>query len=224
MNFVVRIPLTPTPEQAASLKALQAAFAEACNALAPLVQQSRTWNRVALHHMAYRQMRARFPALGSQMVCNAIYSVSRAARGVFQSPASPYRLQRLGDAPLPLLKFGAESPVFFDRHTMSIKDGQLSMFTLDGRGRFDIGLKLEVEHHFRFDKLREIVLARRSAGYELMFRFDDVRDDAAAPPAESDLPEYVLVLEAPPPAARADALATVAERAQDKPQDKAPLQ
>lgn len=221
MNFVVRIPLTPTPKQAASLKALQAAFAEVCNALAPLVQQSRTWNRVALHHMAYRQMRQRFPALGSQMVCNAIYSVSRAARGVFQSPTSPHRLQRLGDAPLPLLQFGAEAPVFFDRHTMSIKDGQLSMFTLDGRVRFHIGLKPEVEHHFRNDKLREIVLARRGPGYELMFRFDDSRLDASAPPGSSDLPEYVVVLEAPPAAPTAEAPTAAPGRTHDQPQDQA---
>ena len=199
MNFVVRIPLTPTPEQAARLQALQAAFAQVCNALAPLVQQTRTWNRVALHHIAYKQMRERFPALGSQMVCNAIYSVSRAARVVFQSPNSPYRLQRLGDAPLPLLHFADAAPVYFDRHTMSIKDGQLSMYTLDGRLRFHLGLKPEVERRFHNDKLREIVLARGKRGYELVFRFDDGQGDAPGPLPASELPEYVLVKGVPPP-------------------------
>jgi len=199
MNFVVRIPLQATPEQAARLQALQAAFAQVCNALAPLVQQTRTWNRVALHHIAYKQMRERFPALGSQMVCNAIYSVSRAARVVFQSPNSPYRLQRLGDAPLPLLHFADAAPVYFDRHTMSIKDGQLSMYTLDGRLRFHLGLKPEVEQRFHHDKLREIVLARRGAGYELAFRFDDGQGDAPGPLPASELPEYVLVKGVPPP-------------------------
>ena len=199
MNFVVRIPLQATPEQAARLQALQAAFAQVCNALAPLVQQTRTWNRVALHHMAYKQMRERFPAMGSQMVCNAIYSVSRAARVVFQSPNSPYRLQRLGDAPLPLLHFADAAPVYFDRHTMSIKDGQLSMYTLDGRLRFHLGLKPEVEQRFHHDKLREIVLARRGAGYELAFRFDDGQGDAPGPLPASELPEYVLVKGVPPP-------------------------
>jgi hypothetical protein len=199
MNFVVRIPLQATPEQAARLQALQAAFAQVCNALAPLVQSTRTWNRVALHHMAYKQMRERFPALGSQMVCNAIYSVSRAARVVFQSPASPYRLQRLGDAPLPLLHFADAAPVYFDRHTMSLKDGRLSMYTLDGRLRFHLGLGPEVEQRFHHDKLREIVLARAKRGYELVSRFDDGLGDAPAPPADGELPEYVLVKGAPPP-------------------------
>jgi hypothetical protein len=199
MNFLVRIPLQATPEQAARLQALQAAFAQVCNALAPLVQSTRTWNRVALHHMAYKQMRERFPALGSQMVCNAIYSVSRAARLVFQSPHSPYRLQRLGEAPLPLLHFADAAPVYFDRHTMSIKDGQLSMYTLDGRLRFHLGLKPEVEQRFHNDKLREIVLGRRGTGYELVFRFDDGQGDAPGPLPASELPEYVLVRGAPPP-------------------------
>jgi len=86
MKSQVRIRLNTTPEQSARLIALQTAFAEVCNALVPLVRESRVWNRVALHHMAYRGLRERFPALGSQMVCNAIYSVSRSCRLVFQTP------------------------------------------------------------------------------------------------------------------------------------------
>ena len=67
---------------------LCSAFAEVCNALAPEVQRTRVWNRVALHHMHYRALREKFPALGSQMVCNAIYAVSRTSRMVFQMPAT----------------------------------------------------------------------------------------------------------------------------------------
>ena len=54
MNSVVRVPLNTTPEQVARLQALQSAFAQVCNALAPEVQKSRVWHRVALHHMYYR--------------------------------------------------------------------------------------------------------------------------------------------------------------------------
>jgi hypothetical protein len=220
MNSVVRVPLNASPEQAERLAELQRGFAEVCNALAPLVRSTRTWNRVALHHMAYRDLRQRFPAMGSQMVCNAIYSVSRTARAVFQSPGSPFHLSRLGTGPLPRLSFGANAPVYFDRHTLSLKAGQLSMFTLDGRMRFQLNLAPEVEQRFRHDKLREIVLGRQAAtGWELHFRFGDAPADAgveadddragsagaaadgvphaAAPghPAAPDLPEYVLVLQ-----------------------------
>src|SRR3954467_13326101 len=121
MNLSLRVPLNGKPEQVARLAELQAAFAQACNALAPIVQKTRVWNRVALHHMAYKALRAQFPQMGSQMVCNAIYSVSRHSRLMFQTPASPFNIAKLGDKQLPLLKFTDRAPVYFDRHTLSIK-------------------------------------------------------------------------------------------------------
>jgi len=175
MNFVIRIPLTATPEQQARLQALQSAFAQVCNALSPIVQQTRCWNRVALHHMVYKSLRAKFPALGSQMVCNAIYSVSRTSRLVYQHPASPFNVMRLGEQALPLLRFSDNCPVYFDRHTLSVKDGQLSMYTLDGRMHFELALKPEHEAMFHDLKLQEIVLARRADDqFELSFSFADV--------------------------------------------------
>ena len=77
MHSLIRVPLQAAPDQLLRLQALQLGFAQLCNALAPLVQTTRVWNRVALHHLAYRQLREQFPNMGSQMVCNAIYSVSR---------------------------------------------------------------------------------------------------------------------------------------------------
>ena len=85
-------------------------------------------------------MRERFPALGSQMICNAVYSVSRTARLVLQHPNSPWNVNKHSDAPLPLLRFAPSAPVYFDRHTLSLKGNVLSMFTLDGRMRFDAAL------------------------------------------------------------------------------------
>ena len=205
MNLVLRLPLHASPEQQVRLRALQVAFAQVCNALAPLVQQTRVWNRVALHHLAYRQLRERFPALGSQMVCNAIYSVSRTSRTVYQHPSSPFNLARLGDRPLPLLRFADSCPVYFDRHTLSLKAGQLSMFTLDGRMRFQLALRSEDEAAFHTRKLREIVLSRRSDGvYELAFWLVATAGKAAAQDgggpegdgqAQGEIPEYVMVEE-----------------------------
>jgi len=163
MKFELHIPLNPTPEQAARLLALQAAFAQLCNALAPMVQSTRVWNRVALHHMAYKRLREQFPAIGSQMVCNAIYSVSRHSRALFQSPGSPFNIARLGERPLPRLQFTDSCPVYFDRHTLSLKEGQLSMYTLDGRMRFQVHLPPEAEARFHQMKLREVVLTRQIA-------------------------------------------------------------
>lgn len=200
MSFLLRIPLNASPEQAQRLQSLQTGFSHVCNALAPLVQKTRVWNRVALHHLAYRQLREQFPEMGSQMICNAIYSVSRTCRAVFQSPGSPFNVARMGDKPLPLLRFAESCPVYFDRHTLSLKAGQLSMFTLDGRMRFQLALRAEDEQSFHERKLREIVLLRRGDGvYELSFLFAEEQalgeGQSVVDAAGGDIPEYIMVEE-----------------------------
>ena len=213
MNSTLRIPLDASPEQVQRLLALQTGFARVCNALAPLVQQTKVWNRVALHHLAYRQLREQFPEMGSQMVCNAIYSVSRTARLVFQSPKSPFNLSLLGERALPLLRFSDSCPVYFDRHTLSLKQGQLSMFTLDGRMRFQLALGVQDEERFHRQKLREIVLSRTAAGnYELTFWLVDEsgalpsvaalaapQSRARAQEEQGEIPAYILVEETQTP-------------------------
>jgi len=192
MNSFIRITLTATPDQQARLQALQSAFAQVCNAISPIVQQTRCWNRVALHHMVYKSLRAKFPALGSQMVCNAIYSVSRTSRMVYQHPTSPFNVARLGEQALPLLRFSDNCPVYFDRHTLSVKDRQLSMYTLDGRMRFELALKPEDEATFHDMKLQEIVLSRQTNdSFELRFNFSDTAA-ADSSTLQGDGPELAL--------------------------------
>lgn len=200
MNKPLRVTLNASPEQAAGLMALQKAFAQVCNALAPLVQQNRCWHRVTLHHLAYKTLREQFPQVGSQMVCNAIYSVSLTARTVFQHPGSPFHLSRLQDKPLPMLRFLDTSPVYFDRHTLSLKQGALSMYTLDGRMRFMVALSEDSQKKFHEQKLREIVLSRNASGaFELHFWFTDPEDEEAGAKAAGALrhntriPDYVKV-------------------------------
>ncbi len=200
----IRLQLDASKEQHDRLLALQMAFAQVCNALAPVVQQNRCWNRVTLHHLTYKSLRERFPNIGSQMVCNAIYSVCRTARMVFQDPASPLHLSRLGQQPLPMLQFLDNSPVYFDRHTLGVKAGQLSMYTLDGRMRFEVALSPAQEARFHNEKLREVVLARnRKGAFELSFWFaDEVEGQDAVATSTVALgrlgqpPAYVKVQEA----------------------------
>jgi len=206
MKFQIRVPLDTTAEQHARLCALRVVFAQVCNELAPHVQQSRVWNRVALHHLHYRSLREKFPALGSQMVCNAIYAVSKMARLIYQHPQSPFNPVHKPGAALPLLRFADSCPVYFDRHTLSIKPGQLSLFTMDGRMRFDLTLSPDKLAIFEQAKLREIVLNERADKvFELSFYLDsaDVADlsegDAPAEPSAEGaapsglIPEYVSV-------------------------------
>jgi hypothetical protein len=184
-------------EQQQRLLDLRTLFTQACNALAPMVQQTRCWNRVALHHMAYKPLRERFPQLGSQMACNVIYSVSRAARRVYQHPASPYNVARHADQPLPVLRFGGPVPVYFDRHTLSLKAGEVSLFTLDGRMRFKVDLSPETERRFREDKLRELVLAQLPDGaWALTFDFTPA-DESDPHTNDADWPQYLVVSSAP---------------------------
>jgi hypothetical protein len=197
-HLELRIGLNATPEQFARLVNLQRAFAEVCNALAPVVRETRCWNRVTLHHLAYRQLRERFPAMGSQMVCNAIYSVCRTSRMLFQHPDSPFNINRLGDKPLPKLQFTETCPVYFDRHTLSVKDGRLSMYTLDGRMRFELALDPHHELAFHEKKLHEIVLSRSAAGgYELCFQLAGETPSEEEPRGAltSAIPEYVVIQE-----------------------------
>lgn len=179
------------------MRDLQMAFAEVCNALAPVVQRTRCWNRVTLHHLTYKGLRERFPKIGSQMVCNAIYSVSRTSRLVFQLPNSPFNITKNPGKALPLLKFLPTSPVYFDRHTLSLKDGQLSMYTLDGRMRFQLDLRPEDQVRFHQEKLREIVLSNTSNGYQLSFWFSSSGelDEPLSAEVSADLPEYLIVLQ-----------------------------
>jgi hypothetical protein len=204
------ITLETSPELSAQLRQLQTAFAEVCNAIAPVVQETRCWNRVALHHIVYRNLRERFPQLGSQMVCNAIYSVSRTCRIIFQNPNSPFSVNRQPERPL---------PVYFDRHTLSIRDGIISMYTLDGRIRFKLSISPADEQRFRQEKLREIVLSNQAGLYRLGFVFAqesdqpmDVTDDnsdlghqgsqgnrreitEAGRETPAILPEYIVLLD-----------------------------
>jgi len=204
MKHTLRVALDATPEQFQRLRDLQVTFAAVCNAIAPVVQSTRCWNRVALHHLVYRNMRERFPALGSQMICNAVYSVSRTARLVLQHPKSAWNVNKQSGAPLPLLRFAPSAPVYFDRHTLSLKGNVLSMLTLDGRMRFALRLASADEARFHHEKLVEVVLVVTARGFELIFQFAslDAAGSVQKMSANGLLPEYVLVIPpetTPPP-------------------------
>jgi IS605 OrfB family transposase len=119
----VSIKLDPTPEQAKMLLRLQAAYAQACNALVPVVIENRCWNRVALHRLAYYRLRESSP-LGSQMVCSAIFTVCKAYK-------SQSALKRIGGT-VPTINFSRAS-VHFDKRTYSIAGQRLSLYSISGR-------------------------------------------------------------------------------------------
>jgi putative transposase len=132
--------LLVTSEQSKALAALALDFSGACNAIVPAVVEHRCWNRVALHHLVYYSVRKQFPALGSQMVCQAIHRVADAYRTLTASRGIDK------DKPVPVIAFRPTS-VNFDKRTYSIKSGGISLFTLGGRkivpfvgGKHQLGL------------------------------------------------------------------------------------
>ena len=78
----------------------------------------------------------------------------------------------------------------------------MSMYTLEGRIRFDVVLSPEDENSFHKNKLREVALARSAAGgFELSLLFSlplQVDKPIAAASIDSgQIPEYVMIDEAP---------------------------
>lgn len=200
MKSTFRLQLQVDDTQQALLAHLQARFAAACNALAPRVAEQRLWNRVTLHHLSYRELRDAFPELGSQMACNAIYAVCRAARLVYQHPKSPVNLARLGSGRLPRLQFTDQSPVYFDRHTLSLKANEVSLFTPGGRIRCPLRLPAAVQQRLRTARLREVLLTRKDGHYLLDFRLAEAAgpEDKASEPADAGTwPSHLSVLNPP---------------------------
>lgn len=189
------IQLNATPEQLSRLRALQANFVEICNAISPVMQESRCWNRVLLHHMVYHKMREQFPQTGSQMICNAVYSVTRAARAILQHPKSTWNIEQNPSAQLPKIVFLPTSPVFFDRHTLTLKGNRLSMYTLEGRMRFDLFLSLKNQQMFHQEKLKEVLLVNQGKdGFSLHFYFSASHTDEAQPMIDGQMPDNPMVV------------------------------
>ena len=124
MKWTISILLETIQEQESHLMELQNAYHLACNQIVPSVVEKRYWNRVALHHLVYNKVRKTSP-LGSQMVCNAIFSVCKA-----------YKAKSISkDKSVPVIQFRKHKSVHFDHRTYTIKGNILSLYTLQGRIR-----------------------------------------------------------------------------------------
>jgi hypothetical protein len=97
------------------------------------------------------------------------------------------------------MRFAQNAPVYFDRHTLSIRDGIVSMLTLDGRIRFRLSISAADEERFRQERVREIRL--HNQGGQFVLRFVFATDAEQASPATAarqrnavtELPEYVVL-------------------------------
>lgn len=122
MKRTISIRLDTIPEQDRQLLQLEEAYCSACNQIVPEVISSRCWNRVALHRLVYSKIR-QTSSLGSQMVCNAIYSVCKAYKAKTISPKEE----------VPQIRFHKGRSIHFDKRTYAIKNGVISLYTLEKR-------------------------------------------------------------------------------------------
>ena len=186
MMRTASIRLEVNAKQAAALAALRSAYADACNALVPLVREHRLWNRVGLHQRGYHGLRAATP-LGSQMCCNAIFTVCKAYRGQRQ-------LGRIKtDSPVPQLRFDRAS-VHLDKRTYTLKGECVSLYTLDGR--ITVSLR-PGEHQQRIlasgrPREAELVLRRGIWFFNLIVESGEVKPVASGPVMGVDVGENTL--------------------------------
>jgi putative transposase len=122
MKRTISIRLDTTADQDKKLLQLQEAYYCACNQIVPEAVTNRCWNRVALHRLVYSKVRSTSP-LGSQMVCNAIYTVCKAYQAKSILPKEE----------IPLICFRPGRSIHFDKRTYSIRNETISLYTLGKR-------------------------------------------------------------------------------------------
>lgn len=186
MMRTASIRLELSAAQADALARLRASYADACNRLVPIVREYRLWNRVGLHQRTYTMLREATP-LGSQMCCNAIFSVCKA----YKAQKELGRIRK--DAPVPGIRFDRAS-VHFDKRTYSLKGETVSLYTLDGR--IEVPMRLG-EHQRRIlesgkPKEAELVFRKGKWFLNLVVEFGDVEPVASGPVMGVDVGENNL--------------------------------
>jgi len=159
------VALNPPEDMAVRLRTLQAVFSKAVQLAWEVGHQNDCASRVALHHLAYESIRRAEPNLGAQLACNAIYLASaylKLAKSQVKKPSADRKLERPDFSKV---------PVHFDRHTLTIKNDVLSIYTLGGRARLSLALPEELKNLLLTMSVKEILLVMRKEKFFLIFIF-----------------------------------------------------
>lgn len=185
MKCTISILLETLNEQDLRLFCLQTEYHKVCNQIVPTAVENRCWNRVALHYLVYNKIR-KTSSLGSQMVCNAIFSVCKA-----------YRAKTIGqDEPVPVIQFRKYKSVHFDHRTYTIKGNILSLYTLQGRIRIPMQMGLFQEKYFSQGTPKEAELINRKGKwyFNLVLELPDPPKTENTKKMGVDLGENVLAV------------------------------
>ena len=146
MKRTISLKLISTQDQKRSLLNLAEAFSRACTHAVFAALEHQEWNRVRLHHLIYNTLRSLTPELGSQMACNAIAKAARACK------ASKGKRN---------ISFKELASVHFDKRTYSLKGNVLSLFTLEGRMKFEYAIGAFQEQYLKIGTPKEAELVRK---------------------------------------------------------------
>lgn len=183
MKRTISIKLLTSKEQSLKLLALRDQFLTACNSIVPYVVENRCWNRVALHNLSYSKIREK-SSLGSQMICNAIFCVSKAFKN----------RSILKDESVPLIRFHKNRSVHFDKRTYSMKGNILSLYTLSGRIKVEMKMGSYQQDYFQkgFPKEAELIYKKGRWYFNLVIDLPDVSIQENSKMLGVDLGENVL--------------------------------
>lgn len=164
MKRTIAIKAKTSSSDKKDLVELTAAYIEACNQISSHAYEDRCWNRVALHNKVYSNIRASSP-LGSQMVCNAIFSVCKA-----------YKAKKATKKPLDRpMQFRKNGSVHFDKRTYTLKGDVISLYTLKGRIKITLNIG-DFQRGFLekgFPKEAELVCKKGEWYFNLTLDFPD---------------------------------------------------
>ena len=179
MKRTIAIKLTLSESEVQAFVALEDKFSLACNRVAGVALAEKERNRVRLHHLCYYILRNEFSELGAQMCCNAIAKVAQALKALKQ--------------PRPIL-FKHGCSVHFDKRTYSLKNGVLSLFTLDKRIRIQLEISSFHKKFLDQGKAKEAELVRKGKRwfFHLVLDLPDVAPVESKEAIGVDLGENVL--------------------------------
>ena len=105
---------------------------------------------------------------------------------------------------LPIIRYAESCPVYFDSHTLTVRGGHLSMYTMDGRIKFELLVSPQQRLLLATQRLQEITLSRGvDEKFMLTFIFEkhkawtterpdlSIVESSSADVRKLDLPAYV---------------------------------
>ena len=164
MKRTISVKLKPSKEDCNSFLHTRELFSKACNMVADFSRKNRCWNRVALHHLCYYEVRKKIPGLGSQMVCNAIRKV-----------CASYKALNIKKKKAPEIIFRLAS-IHYCARTFSIKGESLSIFTVDGRKKCSFEIADYYKKYLPKGKIKEgeLILKKKGWFFNLVIDIPDV--------------------------------------------------